>query len=145
MRGVETVYYVGPALHPDERATGFAAIDAAQRAGGTHFVLSSVLQAIITDLIQHEIKRDIEECLASSGLEFTILQPANYRLRHRLVPCVRSAPVTAATTSSGTPTCSRGCSAGGPRPLKSSSGGSSAPSKIRWSSHDPARRRYPLP
>jgi uncharacterized protein YbjT (DUF2867 family) len=44
-----------------------------------------VLHAIITDLIQHEIKRDIEEYLVSSGLEFTILQPANYMLRHRLV------------------------------------------------------------
>ncbi|MFJ8799327.1 SDR family oxidoreductase [Streptomyces sp. NPDC102487] len=86
MRGVETVYYVGPALHPDERATGFAAVDAAKKAGVTHFVFSSVLHAIITDLIQHEIKRDIEEYLVSSGVEFTILQPANYMLRHRLVP-----------------------------------------------------------
>ncbi|MFJ7300221.1 NmrA family NAD(P)-binding protein [Streptomyces sp. NPDC099088] len=86
MRGVETVYYVGPALHPDERATGFAAVDLAKRAGVTHFVFSSVLHAITTDLIQHEIKRDIEEHLVSSGLEFTILQPANYMLRHRLLP-----------------------------------------------------------
>lgn len=86
MHGVETVYYVGPALHPDERATGFAAIDTAKKAGVTHFVFSSVLHAIITDLIQHEIKRDIEEYLVSSDLEFTILQPANYMLRHRLVP-----------------------------------------------------------
>lgn len=86
MRGVEAVYYVGPALHPDERATGFVAIEAAKGAGVTHFVFSSVLHAIITDLIQHEIKRDLEEYLVSSGLEFTILQPANYMLRHRLVP-----------------------------------------------------------
>ena len=39
---------------------------------------SSVLHAITTDLIQHELKRDIEEHLVSSGLEFTILQPANF-------------------------------------------------------------------
>ncbi|MER7983583.1 NmrA family NAD(P)-binding protein [Streptomyces sp. NPDC095817] len=91
VRGVETVYYVGPALHPDERATGFAAVDAAKRAGVTHFVFSSVLHAIITDLIQHEIKRDIEEYLVSSGLEFTILQPANYMLRHRLIPAFEDA------------------------------------------------------
>jgi uncharacterized protein YbjT (DUF2867 family) len=89
--GVETVYYVGPALHPDERATGFAAVDAAKNAGVTHFVFSSVLHAIITDLIQHEIKRDIEEYLVSSGLEFTILQPANYMLRHRLLPAFQDA------------------------------------------------------
>lgn len=91
VRGVDTVYYVGPALHPDERATGFAAVDAAKKAGVTHFVFSSVLHAIITDLIQHEIKRDIEEYLVSSGLEFTILQPANYMLRHRLVPAFQEA------------------------------------------------------
>ena len=84
MNGVEKIYYVGPALHPQERETGFAVIDAARAAGVQHFVFSSVLHAITTDLIQHEIKRDLEEYLLSSGLEFTILQPANYMLRHRL-------------------------------------------------------------
>jgi uncharacterized protein YbjT (DUF2867 family) len=86
MRGVEKVYYVGPALHPKERDMGIAAVDAARAAGVQHFVFSSVLHAIITDLVQHEIKRDVEEYLLSSGLEFTILQPANYMLRHRLKP-----------------------------------------------------------
>lgn len=86
MRGVEKVYYVGPALHPEERRMGLAVIEAAREAGVRHFVFSSVLHAIITDLVQHEIKRDLEERLVSSGLEFTILQPANYMLRHRLVP-----------------------------------------------------------
>jgi uncharacterized protein YbjT (DUF2867 family) len=86
MNGVEKVYYVGPALHPREREMGIAAIDAARAAGVQHFVFSSVLHAIITDLVQHEIKRDLEEYLISSGLEFTILQPANYMLRHRLMP-----------------------------------------------------------
>lgn len=84
MRGVEKVYYVGPTLHPQEREMGLAAIDAARAAGVEHFVFSSVLHAILTDLTQHEIKRDLEEHLLSSGLEFTILQPANYMLRHRL-------------------------------------------------------------
>ncbi|MFF7332011.1 SDR family oxidoreductase [Streptomyces sp. NPDC090306] len=84
MRGVDKVYYVGPTLHPHEREMGFAAIDAAREAGVEHFVFSSVLHAILTDLVQHEIKRDLEEYLLSSGLEFTILQPANYMLRHRL-------------------------------------------------------------
>ncbi len=84
MNGVEKIYYVGPALHPQEREMGFAVINAARAAGVEHFVFSSVLHAITTDLIQHEIKRDLEEFLLSSGLEFTILQPANYMLRHRL-------------------------------------------------------------
>ena len=86
MQGVEQVYYIGPALHPRERETGLAAVAAARAAGVRHFVFSSVLHAIITDLVQHEIKRDIEEQLISSGMEFTILQPANYMLRHRLRP-----------------------------------------------------------
>ncbi len=86
MRGVDKVYYVGPTLHPKEREMGFAAIDAAREAGVKHFVFSSVLHAILTDLTQHEIKRDLEEHLLSSGLEFTILQPANYMMRHRLKP-----------------------------------------------------------
>lgn len=86
MQGVEKVYYVGPTLHPREREMGFAAIDAARESGVQHFVFSSVLHAILTDLTQHEIKRDLEEYLLSSGLEFTILQPANYMLRHRLKP-----------------------------------------------------------
>lgn len=86
MAGVEKVYYVGPTLNPSEREMGLAAIDAAKAAGVKHFVFSSVLHAITADLIQHEIKRDIEEHLLSSGLEFTILQPSNYMLPHRLKP-----------------------------------------------------------
>jgi uncharacterized protein YbjT (DUF2867 family) len=86
MDGVDTVYHVGPTLHPKEREMGFAAVDMARARGVKHFVLSSVLHAITTDLVQHEIKRDIEEHLLSSGLEFTILQPANYMLAHRLRP-----------------------------------------------------------
>ena len=83
--GIEKVYHIGPTVHPAERAMGFAMVDAARAAGVRHFVFSSVLHAITTDLIQHEVKRDIEEHLLSSGLAFTILQPANYMLAHRLV------------------------------------------------------------
>ena len=86
MDGVAAAYHVGPTLHPKEREIGFAAVDAARAAGVKHFVMSSVLHSITTDLVQHEIKRDIEEHLLSSGLEFTILQPANYMLAHRLKP-----------------------------------------------------------
>ncbi len=84
MDGVKKVYHVGPTLHPKEREMGFAAVDAARAAGVKHFVFSSVLHAIATDLIQHEIKRDIEEHILSSGLEFTILQPSNYMMPLRL-------------------------------------------------------------
>ncbi|GAB3109588.1 NmrA family NAD(P)-binding protein [Aestuariicella hydrocarbonica] len=84
VRGVASLYHIGPTLHAAERDIGFAMVDAARAAGVGHFVFSSVLHAITTDLIQHEIKRDIEEHLLSSGLAFTILQPANYMLPHRL-------------------------------------------------------------
>lgn len=84
--GVSSVYHIGPTLHPAERAMGLRIIDAAREAGVGHFVFSSVLHAITTDLVQHEIKRDLEEHLLSSGLEFTILQPANYMLPARLKP-----------------------------------------------------------
>ena len=86
VRDVDAIYHVGPTLSPSERNVGFAIIDAAVAAGVQHFVMSSVLHAITTDLIQHEVKRDIEEHLLSSGLDFTILQPTNYMLAHRLKP-----------------------------------------------------------
>jgi uncharacterized protein YbjT (DUF2867 family) len=84
--GVSKVYHVGPTVHPRERAMGFSIIDAARAEGVRHLVFSSVLHAITADLVQHEIKRDIEEHLLSSGLEFTILQPANYMLPLKLRP-----------------------------------------------------------
>lgn len=89
MEGVRSVYHIGPVLHPREREIGIAAIDAARAAGVRHFVFSSVLHAIISDLVQHEIKRDIEEYLLSSDLEYTILQPSNYMLPLKLQPVFR--------------------------------------------------------
>lgn len=86
VRGVEKIYHVGPTIHPREREIGIAVVDAAREHGVQHLVFSSVLHAITTDLVQHEIKRDIEEHLLSSGLEFTILQPANYMLPLKLCP-----------------------------------------------------------
>ena len=84
--GAAKVYHVGPTIHPREREMGFVLVDAARAEGVEHFVFSSVLHAILTDLVQHEIKRDVEEHLLSSGLEFTILQPANYMLPLKLRP-----------------------------------------------------------
>ncbi|WP_174296926.1 SDR family oxidoreductase [Sphingomonas bacterium] len=83
IRGVDKVYHVCPGIHPREREMGLAWIDAAKAEGVGHFVFSSVLHAIITDLVQHEIKRDIEEYLVSSGLEYTILQPTIYMAPRR--------------------------------------------------------------
>lgn len=87
---VEKVYHVCPGIHPREREIGFAWIDAAKRACVKHFVFSSVLHPIITDLVQHEIKRDIEEYLIASGLEFTILQPTIYMAPRRFDTAIKS-------------------------------------------------------
>ncbi|WP_430645540.1 NmrA family NAD(P)-binding protein [Agromyces sp. GXS1127] len=86
VRDVDRVYHVGATLSPGEREMGIGLIDASRAEGVEHFVFSSVLHAIITDLVQHEIKRDVEEHLLGSGLEFTILQPSNYMLPLKLRP-----------------------------------------------------------
>ena len=86
LASVETVYHVCPGIHPREREIGMAWIDAAMAAGVGHFVFSSVLHPVLTDLVQHEIKRDIEEYLISSGLEYTILQPTIYMAPRRFRP-----------------------------------------------------------
>jgi uncharacterized protein YbjT (DUF2867 family) len=78
MSGVDSVYHIGPSAHPKEREMGFAVIEAALHEGVKHLVFSSVLHAIVSDLVQHEIKRDIEERLVGAPINFTILQPADY-------------------------------------------------------------------
>ena len=78
LSGVDAVYHVGPSAHPAERQMGFAMIEAALAAGVSHLVFSSVLHPVLTGLVQHALKRDIEERLIESGVPFTILQPADY-------------------------------------------------------------------
>jgi len=78
MQDVDAVYHVGPTFHPREREMGWNMIEQAGRAGVAHFIYSSVLHPILTGLLQHAIKRDVEERLVESGLNFTILQPADY-------------------------------------------------------------------
>ncbi len=78
MEGVDTVYHVGPTFHPRERDMAINMIDQAAKAGVEHFIFSSVLHPILFGLPQHAIKREIEEYLAISKLNFTILQPSDY-------------------------------------------------------------------
>jgi uncharacterized protein YbjT (DUF2867 family) len=84
--GVDGIYHIGPTADPNEREMGLQMIAVAREENVRFFVLSSVLHAIVTDLIQHEIKRDIEEALVCSGLAYTILQPTNYMGPWRLQP-----------------------------------------------------------
>lgn len=86
--GVDTIYHVCPGIQPLERQIGFSWIDVAKAAGVGHFVFSSVLHPILNDLVQHEIKRTIEERLIMSGLEFTIVQPTIYMAPRRFRPAL---------------------------------------------------------
>ena len=89
IRGIDKIYYIGPSAHTCEREMGIAMVDAAASEGVKHFIFSSVLHAITTELIHHKIKRDIEEHLLSSGLEYTVLQPTNYMIAARLHPAFK--------------------------------------------------------
>lgn len=90
LQGIEKLYHICPGIQTKERDIGFAWIDAAKAAGVQHFVFSSVLHPLITELVQHEIKRDIEEHLIASGLEFTILQPTIYMAPRRFKPAIEN-------------------------------------------------------
>lgn len=78
LAGVDTVYHVGPTVNPFERDMGFAMVDAVRSAGGIHLIYSSVLHAVLSKLVQHKIKRDVEEYLIEAGVNYTILQPSDY-------------------------------------------------------------------
>lgn len=77
--GITTVYHVGPGAVPGEKEMGFALIEAARRCGTRHVVMSSVHHSII-NILQHRYKRDIEEKLVESGLDFTILKPCDFMM-----------------------------------------------------------------
>ncbi len=78
--GIDTVYHIGPSAHPREREMGLAMVDVARETGVGHLIFNSVLHAIASKLIQHKTKRDVEEHLIESGVNFTILQPSDYML-----------------------------------------------------------------
>ncbi|GBE77182.1 NAD(P)-binding protein [Sparassis latifolia] len=75
--GVDIVFHNAPTFHPLETAMGIAVINAAKTAGVQHFVYCSVLFPILTKLLNHKVKRDVEEYLIESGLNYTILEPTS--------------------------------------------------------------------
>lgn len=76
--GVDGVFYIGPAFAPDESQLGINMVDAARRAGVRRFVFSSVIQPTDISLANHASKIPVEQALFDSGLQFTVLQPANF-------------------------------------------------------------------
>jgi len=79
LKDVDVVYHIGPGGVPNEDEMGFAMLRAAKRAGIRHVVLSSIYHSII-NILQHRYKRDIEEKLIESGLNFTILKFHDYMM-----------------------------------------------------------------
>ena len=83
LRGVDGVFFLGPRHMAEEAAVGKAVIDVAVREGVRRFVLSGVYHPVIRPLLNHQSKRDIEDHLYKTDLEFTVLQPA--RFMHALI------------------------------------------------------------
>jgi NAD(P)H dehydrogenase (quinone) len=78
LEGARSVYHVCPNMHPEELTIGQAIIAAARRAGVEHVVYHSVLHPQVEAMPHHWQKMRVEEQLFTSGLPYTILQPAAY-------------------------------------------------------------------
>lgn len=74
-RGVDGVFHIGPAFHPDEARLGVNMVEAATRAGARAFVFSGVIHPS-NGLSNHAAKLPVEEAVQASGMRYTILQPA---------------------------------------------------------------------
>lgn len=75
---VQSIYHICPNMHPNELLIGATAIQEAKSAGVQQFVYHSVLHPQIEAMPHHWQKMRVEEQIISSGLAFTILQPAAY-------------------------------------------------------------------
>jgi len=84
VRDAVTIYHVNPSFHPAEAELGKNMVDAAlaesQRSGNgfKHFIFSSVIQTQLRKLMNHDVKRYVEEYLMESGLNYTILKPTTF-------------------------------------------------------------------
>lgn len=75
--GVDGVFLITPAFHPDATQLGLNLIDAAIAAGVGKIVYNGVYHPSLP-LVNHATTRPIEAALYESDLDFTILQPAMY-------------------------------------------------------------------
>jgi NAD(P)H dehydrogenase (quinone) len=76
--GIRAVYHICPNMSPDELSMAKIMFGAAQKARVEHFVYHSVLHPQVEAMPHHWLKMQVEEALFTSGLPFTILQPAPY-------------------------------------------------------------------
>jgi uncharacterized protein YbjT (DUF2867 family) len=75
---VSAVYHIPPNIHPQEELIGEIAIKLSKQHGVEHFIYHSVLRPYIRAMPHHINKARVEERLFTSGIPFTILQPAAY-------------------------------------------------------------------
>lgn len=75
LEGVRSVFYIAPAFMPDEAKVGRSMVAAAVAAGVRRIVFSSVIDPVISTLVNHSAKAPVEEAIIESGLEFVLLQP----------------------------------------------------------------------
>lgn len=76
--GVQAIYHICPNMHPDEVAIGNTAMQAARDSDVVRFVYHSVMHPQTKTMPHHWHKLQVEALLFTSGLSFTILQPAAY-------------------------------------------------------------------
>ena len=76
LKGVDAVFYIAPAFIDDEARVGKDVVEAAQQAGARRFVFSSVIDPVISALVNHSAKAPVEEAIIESGMEYALLQPA---------------------------------------------------------------------
>jgi uncharacterized protein YbjT (DUF2867 family) len=75
--GMDGVFHIGPAFAADEAQMGVNMVTAAKNAGVRKFVFSAVIHPTNTNLENHASKIPVESALFASGMEYTILHPAN--------------------------------------------------------------------
>lgn len=82
MAKASMVVYIPPLFSAEEALIGQRMVDKAIEHEIEHFVFISVTHPILTSLLQHTAKRDVEEYLIVKGMEtqcsYTILQPMHY-------------------------------------------------------------------
>lgn len=78
LKNIDAVFYIAPAFDPRAPEMGKNMVDAARKAGVRRFVFSSVLDPVLSALVNHRAKAPVEEAVIESGMEYTILQPAMF-------------------------------------------------------------------
>ena len=73
-----------------ETYIGVNVIQAAEKAGVQHFIFSSVLHPLRSKLLNHGVKREVEEYLIEAPLNWTILQPTHFMQNTSPVQAVKT-------------------------------------------------------